>query len=81
MAAIYESPDATPSHQKDLIEANAVYRQGDPDAFASTDETQKMRARFADGIGWGDAKGAEAQFLAALEGEPCYFWEIGRAHV
>ena len=26
VAAIYESIDATPSHQKDLIEANAVYR-------------------------------------------------------
>src|SRR5881227_3337295 len=29
VAAIYESIDATPSHQKDLIEANAVYRLGD----------------------------------------------------
>ena len=29
VAAIYESIDATPSHQKDLIEANAIYRNGD----------------------------------------------------
>ena len=29
VAAIYESIDATPSHQKDLVEANAVYRNGD----------------------------------------------------
>ena len=34
VAAIYESVDATPSHQKDLIEANAVYRLGDADAMA-----------------------------------------------
>ena len=34
VAAIYESIDATPSHQKDLIEANAVYRLGDADAMA-----------------------------------------------
>jgi len=29
VAAIYESIDATPSHQKILIEANAIYRIGD----------------------------------------------------
>ena len=29
VAAIYESIDSTPSHQKDLIEANAIYRVGD----------------------------------------------------
>ena len=34
VAAIYESIDATPSHQKDLIEANAIYRLGDADAMA-----------------------------------------------
>ena len=34
VAAIYESIDATPSHQKDLIEANAIYRNGDADAMA-----------------------------------------------
>jgi NAD-dependent dihydropyrimidine dehydrogenase PreA subunit len=37
VAAIYESVDATPSHQKDLIEANAVYRLGDPDAMAKAE--------------------------------------------
>ena len=30
VAAIYESHDATPSHQKDLIPANTIYRNGDP---------------------------------------------------
>ena len=30
VAAIYESIDATPSHQKDLIEANAIYRSAMP---------------------------------------------------
>ena len=37
VAAIYESIDATPSHQKDLIEANAVYRNGDADAMAQAE--------------------------------------------
>jgi ferredoxin len=32
VAAIYDSPDATPSSQKSLIEANAIYRVGDADA-------------------------------------------------
>src|SRR5579864_7030277 len=37
VAAIYESIDATPSHQKDLIEANAVYRNGDADTMAKAE--------------------------------------------
>jgi ferredoxin len=37
VAAIYESPDATPSHQKDLIPANAIYRNGDPDTLAQAE--------------------------------------------
>src|SRR3989475_10059924 len=37
VAAIYESIDATPSSQKDLIEANAVYRNGDPEAMAKAE--------------------------------------------
>ena len=34
VAAIYDSVDSTPESQKDLIEANMVYRLGDPDALA-----------------------------------------------
>jgi ferredoxin len=34
VVAIYDSVDATPSHQKDLIEANNVYRSGELDAVA-----------------------------------------------
>jgi NAD-dependent dihydropyrimidine dehydrogenase PreA subunit len=34
VAAIYESIDATPAHQQDLVEANAVYRNGDPETMA-----------------------------------------------
>ena len=41
VAAIYESIDATPSHQKDLIEANAIYRNGDADAMAQAEEIVK----------------------------------------
>jgi ferredoxin len=37
VAAIYESIDATPSHQKDLVEANAVYRNGDADTMAQAE--------------------------------------------
>ena len=43
VAAIYESIDATPSHQKDLIEANAIYR---------------ARRRRRDGQGRRDRQGA-----------------------
>jgi len=34
VAAIYDSVEATPAHQQDLIEANSVYRSGDPGAIA-----------------------------------------------
>jgi len=34
VAAIYDSHDSTPSSQKDLIEANTIYRNGDADAMA-----------------------------------------------
>src|SRR5436190_23399038 len=37
VAAIYESHDATPAHQKDLIEANTVYRNGDADTIAQAE--------------------------------------------
>jgi NAD-dependent dihydropyrimidine dehydrogenase PreA subunit len=38
VAAIYESIDATPSNQKDLVEANGVYRNGDAEAMAKAEE-------------------------------------------
>jgi ferredoxin len=41
VAAIYESIDATPSNQKDLIEANAIYRNGDPETMARAEEIVK----------------------------------------
>ncbi len=34
VAAIYDAPETTPSSQKRLIEANSVYRVGDPDAVS-----------------------------------------------
>ena len=34
VAAIYDSPESTPATQKALIEANAIFRQGDPAAVA-----------------------------------------------
>ena len=41
VAAIYESIDATPSHQKDLVEANAIYRNGDADTIAQAEAIVK----------------------------------------
>ena len=41
VAAIYESIDATPANQKDLIEANAIYRNGDPDLMAQAEAIVK----------------------------------------
>jgi ferredoxin len=37
VAAIYDSPDSTPAHQGDLIEANKTYRAGDADAVAKAE--------------------------------------------
>ncbi len=37
VAAIYDAPEATPSSQKALIEANAVYRAGDAAAVATAE--------------------------------------------
>ena len=34
VSAIYDSPETTPESQKQLVEANAVYRAGEPDAVA-----------------------------------------------
>ena len=36
-AAIYDSPDSTPASQKDLIEANAIYRNDDPATIAAAE--------------------------------------------
>jgi ferredoxin len=41
VAAIYESTDATPAHQKDLIEANFIYRNAEPDTIAKAEEIVK----------------------------------------
>jgi ferredoxin len=41
VAAIYESVDSTPSHQRSLVEANAIYRAGDPAAVAKAEDLVK----------------------------------------
>jgi NAD-dependent dihydropyrimidine dehydrogenase PreA subunit len=41
VTAIYDSVDSTPSSQKGLIEANAVYRNGDADAMAKAEAIVK----------------------------------------
>jgi ferredoxin len=38
VTAIYDSPDATPENQKDLIEANTVYRAGEAGTVAKAAE-------------------------------------------
>jgi len=37
VAAIYDSPDSTPESQKDLIEANTVYRAGEAETVAQAE--------------------------------------------
>jgi ferredoxin len=41
VAAIYDSVDTTPASQKQLIEANAVFRAGDADAVARAEALAK----------------------------------------
>ena len=41
VAAIYDSPETTPRSQTSLIEANAIFRSGDPDAFARAEALVK----------------------------------------
>jgi ferredoxin len=41
VSAIYESIDATPSNQKDLVEANGVYRNGDADTMSKAEAIVK----------------------------------------
>src|ERR1700704_3091112 len=42
VAAIYDSPDSTPASQADLIEANAIYRNGDADLMAQAEAIVKQ---------------------------------------
>ena len=37
VAAIYDSPETTPASQKQLVEANDVYRAGEPDTVAKAE--------------------------------------------
>ena len=37
VAAIYDAPDSTPASQKALVEANAVYRAGEPETVAKAE--------------------------------------------
>ena len=41
VSAIYDSPDSTPASQKDFIEANAIYRNGDADTMAKAEAIVK----------------------------------------
>jgi ferredoxin len=41
VSAIYDSPESVPSSQKDLVEANSVFRAGDPGAVARAEEIAK----------------------------------------
>ncbi|MGH9255134.1 MAG: 4Fe-4S dicluster domain-containing protein, partial [Vicinamibacterales bacterium] len=41
VAAIYDSPESTPASQKELIEANSVYRAGDGAAVAQAEAIVK----------------------------------------
>jgi ferredoxin len=41
VAAIYDGVDATPGSQKSLIEANAIYRAGEPETVARAESIVK----------------------------------------
>jgi ferredoxin len=41
VAAIYDAPETTPATQKTLIEANAVFRAGEPDTVTRAEEIVK----------------------------------------
>ncbi len=41
VTAIYDSPESVPASQKELVEANAVYRAGEPDAVARAEAMVK----------------------------------------
>lgn len=45
VAAIYESPDATPANQKDLVEANRVYRAGDAATLAAAEAQVQVHVK------------------------------------
>jgi len=49
VSAIYDGPEATPANQKTLIDANAVFRTGDPGAVARAEElVHQHKAAHAD---------------------------------
>ena len=41
VSAIYDSPESVPASQKELVEANSVFRAGDPGAVARAEEIVK----------------------------------------
>jgi ferredoxin len=42
VAAIYDGVESTPASQKGLVEANAVYRAGEPDTVARAEEIARQ---------------------------------------
>ena len=61
VAAIYDSPESTPPSQKDLIDANSIYRAGDPAAVAQAEELVKTHiAAHAELMGVAPAERAAA---------------------
>ena len=61
VAAIYDSVESTPASQKELIEANAVYRAGDAGAVAKAEALVKAHmAAHADLLGVAPAERAAA---------------------
>jgi len=42
VAAIYDSPESTPASQKQLIEANAIFRTGEPDTVERAETLVKQ---------------------------------------
>jgi ferredoxin len=61
VAAIYDAPETTPASQKRLVEANAIYRAGEPDAVGRAESlVREHKAAHAELLGMAPADRAAA---------------------
>ena len=80
VAAIYDSHDSTPSSQKDLIEANTIYRNGDADTMASAEAIVAGARRRASGVDGDSRERARGRALVDLNLESeskSEIWNLG----
>ena len=66
VAAIYDSHDSTPASQKDLIEANTIYRNGDADAMARAEAIVRGARRGASRVDGDSRQRARGRALVEI---------------